>query len=148
MAAVDKNRILIGLSESARTDFGRVAFEAQTFDQKVFSSIWELESQVTNGGFDAYFRHSDVNDIEFAPIALRRIGAHRCAEIVGRALGVIGPTRPTRDERAHALDELGQAAAATLDALDHEFFAYPDNLAELLFAFVHARPETFGPISK
>ena len=33
-----------------------------------------------------------------------------------------------------------------LEGLDQEFFAYPDNLTELLFEFVRAHPETFGPV--
>ena len=43
---MDANRVLIALSESDRTDFGRVAFAEQSDAQKVFSAIWELESQV------------------------------------------------------------------------------------------------------
>jgi len=52
---MNKNSFLIQLSESPRTDFGRVAFAEQSEPQKVFSSIWALESQVNNGGFLQYF---------------------------------------------------------------------------------------------
>ena len=54
---MDKNHYLIELSEGERTDFGRVDFEEQPEPQKVFSAIWELESEVNNGGFDQYFRN-------------------------------------------------------------------------------------------
>ena len=37
-------------------------------------------------------------------------------------------------------------ARKNFEALDSEFMAYPDNLTELLYAYVAARPESFGPI--
>jgi hypothetical protein len=46
-----KNDILIGLSESDKTEFGKEDFAQQSTSQKVFSSIWALESEVNNGGF-------------------------------------------------------------------------------------------------
>jgi hypothetical protein len=45
-APLDKNRFLIGLSESERTDFGRVDFDEQPFEQQVFSAIWALQRDV------------------------------------------------------------------------------------------------------
>ena len=42
----EKNRLLIELSESVRTDFGKVDFRSQSFPQKIFSAIWDLESEV------------------------------------------------------------------------------------------------------
>ena len=39
---MDKNKILIDLSESKRTDFGKVDFAEQSEEQKVFSAIWKL----------------------------------------------------------------------------------------------------------
>ena len=72
---MDKNRYLLQLSESQQTDFGRVPFGVQSELQKAFSAIWELESQVNNGGFDQYFRNSDKEVIVYAPAALRTIGA-------------------------------------------------------------------------
>jgi hypothetical protein len=47
---MDKNKFLIDLSESDQTDFGRVDFASQSDPQRTFSAIWELESQVNNGG--------------------------------------------------------------------------------------------------
>ena len=49
MTTFDKNEALIRLSESAGADFGRVAFDAQSAPQKVFSAIWQLESLVNIG---------------------------------------------------------------------------------------------------
>jgi len=33
-----------------------------------------------------------------------------------------------------------------LESLDSKFFEYPDDLTDLLFAFVGQHPESFGPI--
>ena len=141
---MDKNAFLIELSESERTDFGRVDFETQNEVQRVFSAIWELESQVNNGGFDQYFRNSDSDIIAHAPTALRAIGASSCAGIVERAIEVISPLQTTQEGRYGALDELGDEAQDRLAALDSEFYKYPDNLTELLFGFVSRHPEAFG----
>ncbi|HVB86992.1 MAG TPA: DUF4375 domain-containing protein [Candidatus Dormibacteraeota bacterium] len=41
---------------------------------------------------------------------------------------------------SHELSRLGE--------LDQQFFAYPDNLTDLLFAFVTRHPEEFGQLPK
>jgi hypothetical protein len=145
---MDKNSVLIGLSESERTDFGRIDFAAQSEPQKVFSAIWALESQVNSGGLLQYFASSDGETANFAPIALRMIGAQACAGIVERALRVASSSAlpQSQDERQRLLDGLSDSASDELDALDSEFFTYPDNLTELLFTYVAARPEIFGSV--
>ena len=143
---MDRSRALIGLSESDRTDFGRVAFAEQSEPQKTFSAIWELESQVNNGGFDQYFRNSETDEIAYAPAALKAIGAHKCCDIVDRALRLLGSLPPTREARAEVLDAFEQGEADSLEAFDQQFTSYPDDLTELLFEFVTRHPETFGPI--
>ncbi len=52
---MNKNRILIELSESKMTDFGKKTVAAQSRPQKVFSALWAIESEVNNGGFSQYF---------------------------------------------------------------------------------------------
>ncbi len=143
---MDKNSFLISLARSERADFGRVAFTAQSEAQKVFSAVWELEAQVNNGGFNLYFRNSDSDIIGYAPRALRAIGAQSCAEIVGCAIALIAPLPPTQDGRSSALDAMSEEGKGRLTALDSEFFAYPDDLTEMLFKFVHQHPESFGPV--
>jgi Domain of unknown function (DUF4375) len=145
---MDKNIFLIRLSESNRTDFGKVDFQEQSEAQKVFSAIWELESQVNNGGFDQYFRNSDSDIIAFAPTALKSIGAKACARIVETAIKLISPIPSSQIERSSALDALGEKEQDKLESLDSKFLEYPDNLTELLFAHVAKHPEAFGPIPK
>jgi len=40
-----KNRVLIDLSESERTKFGKENFATQSIPQKVFSSVWSVEAE-------------------------------------------------------------------------------------------------------
>jgi len=143
---MDKNGFLIDLSENDQTDFGRVDFAKQSDLQKTFSAICELESQVNNGGFDQYFRNSDSDIIAHAPKALHEIGASACAAIVESAIQMIAPIPNDSEARCDALDAAGEEAQELLDELDSKFFAYPDNLTELLFAFVAKYPNEFGAV--
>lgn len=144
--SIDKNAFLIGLSESERTDLGKVAFDQQPEVQQVFSAIWALESEVNNGGFQQYFFNCDSDIIAYAPTALSAIGAKSCAEIVEQAIQLMAPLPETQGGRYAALEALDEDAQARLSALDSEFWSYPDNLTELLFAFVSRYPGTFGPL--
>jgi hypothetical protein len=156
---MEKHKFLIALSESERTQFGRVDFADQAEPQKVFSAIWELESEVNNGGFLQYFLNSDGDTVEFSAPALRTIGARACADIVERALRTVSPslaniqaaraqlTESTGQEVWGRLQEqLGDSARDRLEELDQEFFVYPDDLTALLYAYVASHPETFGPV--
>jgi Domain of unknown function (DUF4375) len=143
---LDKNALLISLSESDRTDFGRVDFAAQSAPQKVFSAVWGLESEVNNGGFSQYFESWSGEAANFTPTALRAIGANACANIVQRALRAVSedPLPDDQDERGRLLESVPDAARSALEELDSEFFSYPDDLTELLFAYVAAHPNVFG----
>jgi len=145
---MDKNLYLINLSESDRVEFGKVDFEDQSEEQKVFSAVWALESQVNNGGFSQYFSSWDGDTANFAPTALRRIGAHSCAAIVERALKIVAqqPLPVDHDQRNALLDSLSQNALDELGEIDSDFFSYPDNLTDLLFGYVQSHPGVFGKI--
>ncbi|MGV8083125.1 MAG: DMP19 family protein [Coriobacteriia bacterium] len=144
---MDKNVFLIGLSESDRTDFGRIDFDDQSHDQQVFSAIWSVESEVNSGGFESYFAYSAGNTVNFTPRALEEIGAQTMASIVRRALDIVGRPLPgDDDERRSLIDDLSDKKLGELESLDSEFYEYPDNLTQLLFQFVAARPGSFGPV--
>lgn len=145
---MDKNRFLIELSESKRTDFGKADFAGQSEEQKAFSAIWELESQVNNGGFTQYFENDRGETAGFVAAALRRIGASQCAGIVERAMrAVCGGSTPS-DARSWEtlIDRMTDETSETLGGLDSEFYQYPDDLTELLFEFVRQHPQVFGPV--
>lgn len=145
---MDKNQFLIELSESDRVDFGHVEFAEQSEPQKVFSAIWALESQVNNGGFLQYFESWDGDSAEYARLALRAVQAKACAEIVERALRTVSdsPLPTSQSEREEIMGNVSDTIRDQLDDLDEQFFTYPDNLTDLLFEFVAAHPESFGPV--
>jgi hypothetical protein len=145
----DKNGILIALSESDKTMFGR-RFDTQSTPQKVFSAIWSVESEVNNGGFLQYFLNSSCETAGFVAEALDTIGASRTADICRRAIIAAFPNGlPAEAEviRATAV-EFSDQTEDELNALDGEFYQYPHNLTDLLFAYVAKHPEEFGPLPK
>ena len=141
---MDKNGFLIDLSESEQTAFGRIDFSSQTVEQKTFSAIWELESQVNNGGFDQYFRNSEADIIAYAPTALREIGARLCAAIVESAIKLISPIPDDFEARCDALNTALEDDEDLLEDLDGKFYEYHDDVTALLFAFVAKYPHEFG----
>jgi uncharacterized protein DUF4375 len=145
-----KNHILISLSESDKTQFGKQDFASQSSPQKVFSSIWALESEVNNGGFSQYFLNNSCETAPFVAEALDSIGAPRTADICRRAITTAFPAGlpNSPDAISAAASEFSDEVMQNLGSLDNEFFAYPHNLTDLLFAFVSKHPEEFGELPK
>jgi hypothetical protein len=145
---MDKNKYLINLSESEAVEFGKIEFKSQGKVQKVFSAIWALESQVNNGGFFQYFSSWDGDTANFAPIALRYIGANTCATIVEEALSLVSHLSLPSDheERNKLLDDLSEENLNKLNQIDSKFFSYPDKLTELLYEYVCSNPTAFMAI--
>lgn len=145
---MDKNEILVMLSESESTAFGKQDFEEQSVPQKVFSSIWSLESEVNNGGFSQYFQNSSNETAGFVVDALRSIDAHQTAEICKRALMIAFPMGlPSSPEAiSAAAANFAPDVEDALNSLDQDFYAYPNDLTELLYAYVSAHPDEFGSL--
>jgi len=146
----DKNTFLIELSESERVQLGRDPFAAQRLPQKVFSSIWQVEAEVNNGGFAQYFFNSSAETAHFVAEALETIGAPQTADICRRAIAVAFPAGlpANPEEISKAAEDFPDTVRDALFGLDGEFYKYPHNLSDLLYAYVAAHPEEFGPISK
>ena len=134
--ANEKNGRLVRLSETGR--FWKVAFEELSPAEQVFRSVWELEAEVNNGGFDQYFFNSPGGASTAAVQALQRIGARSAAEIVHRAISQFPGGQPPRDpkQRRSILEAIGVTHAELLEQLDTEFLRYPDDLTELLHSYV------------
>ncbi len=145
---MNKNRILIELSESKKTKIGKEDFALQSMPQKVFSAIWEVESEVNNGGFSQYFLNTSAESAPFVVEALETIGAPKTASICKRAIAVAfsNGMPKTPEEIRSVAENFPDEILAKLEALDPEFFAYPHNLTDLLFAFVSGHPEEFGTL--
>ena len=145
-----KNHILIGLSESPQTKFGKEDFASQSEPQKVFSALWEVESEVNNGGFSQYFLNSSAESAHFVVDALEVIGAPKTADICQRAIAAAFPAGLLESEEAirSVAADFSDEVLEKLEPLDQEFYSYPHNLTDLLFAYVSAHPEEFGTLPK
>ncbi len=147
---MDKNGILIRLSESDKTAFGKQDFDTQSFPQKVFSAIWAVESEVNNGGFAQYFLNDSNETAGFVVTALETIGAPKTADICKRAIAVAFPSGLPADlqEISSAANGFSGEVEDELGVIDEQFFQYPHNLTELLFAYVSRHPGEFGELPK
>jgi hypothetical protein len=137
---MDANTWLIDLSERSATRFFSTPVAELTVPERVFVAVWTLEADVNNGGFDQYYLNSSGDHAGFAPEALRTIGAERTAVIVEEANAPFGPDGPppNRDSRLAVLDEVATDAQERWNDLDETFYAYPDDLTELLMAYVQS----------
>jgi hypothetical protein len=142
---MNKNDALISLSESGKVPVLTDNFDNESFPHKVFCAVWWLEAEVNNGGFSQYFLNSSNESAKFVCEALRTIGASETAAICERAIAVAFPKglpANPEDISAAAVD-FPEATEANLEALDAEFFEYPCDLTELLYAFVMQHPKEF-----
>jgi Domain of unknown function (DUF4375) len=145
-----KNHILIGFSESDKTKFGKEDFAQQSTPQKVFSSIWALESEVNNGGFSQYFLNDSCETAAFISEALETVGAPKTADICRRAIAAAFPAGlpENPEDISSAAADFSDEVIEALEPLNNEFFAYPHNLTDLLFAYVSNHPDEFGKLAK
>ena len=145
---MNKNDILITLSESEKTRFGKEDFARQSLPQKVFSAIWAVESEVNNGGFSQYFCNSSAESAPFVAEALETVGASKTADICSRAIAVAFPAGlpQTPEIICSVAADFPDEILEKLELLDQEFLAYPHDLTELLFAYVSKHPEEFGTL--
>jgi len=114
----------------------------------VFSSIWALESEVNNGGFSQYFFNDSRETASFVSEALQTIGAPKTADICRRAIAAAFPNGlpENPEDISLAASDFPDEVREALEPLDNEFFGYPHNLTELLFAYVLKHPEEFGEL--
>lgn len=147
---MNKNEILIDLSESEKSRFGKEDFASQSLPQKVFSAIWAVESEVNNGGFSQYFSNSSGESAPFVVDALETIGAPKTASICKRAIasGFPAGLPRTPESIASAAANFSDDILERLEPFDQEFLSYPHNLTDLLFEYVSKHPEEFGTLPK
>lgn len=135
---VDENAWLIALARSEATRFWKLEFEELTRPEQVFLCVWELESEVNNGGFDQYFSNTSGDLARHVEAALDAIGARRTRSIVRQAIDAVGrevldEDREQREERLLALDD---ERRDHLEKIDQLYFGYPDDVTKLLYVYV------------
>ncbi len=142
----EMNRRLIRLAESPNIRFWRVDYDQLSFPERVFGLIWELESEVNNGGFYQYFWNSSEALAPDSVEALEAIGADATAALARRALSLAGQAILWRDDtvRRAGMDRLSVEAKDKLSELDQAYYACPDDLTLLLYRYVSIHKGEIG----
>ena len=99
---MDKNNILIALSEPEYARLDSEGFRNLSVPHKVFSAIWALEAEVNNGGFSQYFFNSSGATAGFVHEALMIVGALKTADFAGARLPRRFPMGCPRTQRRSA----------------------------------------------
>lgn len=123
-------------------------FNGENFERldevdKILITIWGLEADVNNGGFDQYYFNGSGDLAFYASDALQAIGAHQMASIVASANQVFGPDGPSQDWRARQAQLFLVAPNNTdmsspWEQFDRAFYTYPDDIAAQLTTFLRA----------
>jgi hypothetical protein len=135
----EMNRRLIRLSENPTSRFWRLDYGDLSTPERVFLVIWELESEVNNGGFHQYFHNSSGALAPHVVGALKTIGAQAMAGIVQRALNAVVNTITSWSDDASRQARVNQLSSETqqlLEELDQEYYACAEYLTPLLYKYV------------
>lgn len=134
----DIEAFLIALSDKVCPRLWNEGWTSLTHAERVFASVWQLEAEVNNGGFDQFYYNSAGDQALKTVSALEVIGAAHTAELVRRANALFGTGGPPKDRAARqdALDSISQDREGDLEELDAAFYEYKDNLSDLLYEFV------------
>ena len=126
--------------ERALAVYDGTNFETLPPRDQILITIWGLEADVNNGGFDQFYFNSYGDLALFAPVALDQIGAPAMAALVREANSYFGDDGPPRDRdlRQKRLLALTEKHDDLFGQLDERFFEYPDDIAGLLAAFLTA----------
>ncbi len=130
LSPIEMRERLANLAEHlgiAQADYAKLPLS-----ERAFRAIWELETEVSNGGFNHYFLSGAGLLATEAFGALRLIGASTVAELLEQA-------RKLADSNS-----LSEANINALDELDQRFYAEHDRLITLLYAFVSKHAEERG----
>jgi hypothetical protein len=109
-------------------------------DEQLFFCVWTVEAEVNNGGLDQFYSNNSGDIACFAPEAFRAIGAQRAAALIEEANGMFGDAGPPTDTvaRQERLATFGDRDMERLEGLDSAFLEYPDDLSQLLAAYMQA----------
>lgn len=117
--------------------------------ERVFVCIWELDATVQEGGFSQYFIDASGDHSADAVEALRELGAGKMAKFVERARRAFPDGRPpqTAEERDVLLLERAEELEPRLQKLTEQYLEYPEDLTDLLSAYVAFARDEFSDSS-
>jgi Domain of unknown function (DUF4375) len=126
-------------SQHALDHLARSGFEALTQLDQDLATLWLWDAGVINGGFADYFASKGGNLAFYAPVALRRIGAVKTAEISDAANAVFGSSGPPKnmDARLSLMKTFGSKERGLFDSLETQLFDLEEDLDELLDRYLN-----------
>ena len=126
-------------SQHALDHLARSGFEALTQLDQDLATLWLWDAGVINGGFVDYFASKGGNLAFHAPVALRRIGAVKTAEISDTANAIFGSSGPPKElaERESLLKAFGSKERTLFDSLEAQLFDLEEDIDELLDQYLN-----------
>ncbi len=135
---MDSEKYLFTLADDIQGRESKAGLSGLVPKEQVFFLVWSLEAEVNNGGFNQFFFNSSGDHAAATAEALRAIGAKKTAAIVDRAVSLFGAEGPSRNrvQRQQQLTLFSEEQQERFSELDTNFYAYPDNLSELLAKYM------------
>ena len=117
-----------------------------TEPQKVLLFVENVEKEVNNGGFNQFFWNSSGDYAHESLAALEVIGAKKTAAIVRRAIAQWPQQTVPKDktEREELLEQIQGKAEAVWGKCEEEFFAYEEDISQLLIEYVKKHKREFN----
>lgn len=117
-----------------------------TAPQKVLLFVENVEREVNNGGFNQFFWNSSGDYAHESLAALEVIGAKKTADIVRRAMAQWPDLNIPKDktEREDLLMQIEKQAEADWRQCEEEFFAYEEDISQLLIQYVKKHKQEFN----
>jgi Domain of unknown function (DUF4375) len=142
----EMNERLIDFAESPNCRFWSTELAKLAVPEVVFGLVWDLESEVNNGGSQQYFHNGSGALAPYVVEALRTIGAAKTADLASRAFEVVGAGVPWSEDEARRakIASLPTSIEEALDALDQDFYTRPDDLTALLYKYACDHRQALG----
>jgi hypothetical protein len=132
------SEIITELGCQRDAELSRLEFDDLSPPDQVFLAIWELKSEVYNGGLWQYSINWSGRLVPFICDALKKVGAVELVPVLEEAIAVVGPGVPWGHEvkRHPIIVNLPKDKRKRLTDLDNKLFDYFDELDVLIFNFL------------
>jgi hypothetical protein len=113
--------------------------------QKTVLFVENLEREANNGGFHQFYWNTSGDYAHETLAGLITIGALHMAAILQQANAAWphGEVPTNSITRRHLQETIGPQAEAVWEQCDQQFYAYPDDIASLLWAYVKQHRSAF-----
>lgn len=126
--------------------------ETLSAPERQFLAVYQLHTDVNNGGFYGYFGNSAGDLVNDALLGLRNMGADRILDILKKACaffpsGKVPATQGEREAlfRSSAEDSARNRFQDAFETLDREFYGSADELPKIALGFVRSHVRDFHP---